>query len=97
MQLAVVADELTAVGWRLAGAHTWVPGVQPVAECLLAASRDADVLLITAALAAAVPDADLQRLLQVQTPLTLIIPDARRAVDAPDLEHETRRALGVAP
>lgn len=96
MDLAVVADELTAVGWRLAGARVWIPEPENVQECLLDATRSAQLVLITAELAARVPHETLQRLLHAQPPLVHIIADLRRAREPPDLESETRRALGVA-
>jgi vacuolar-type H+-ATPase subunit F/Vma7 len=96
MDFAVVADELTAVGWRLAGARVWIADEHDAHECLLTAMRSAEVVLITAELAARVPSATLQELLRRQPPLLVIIPDVRHRQEPSDIENETRRALGVA-
>lgn len=96
MNLAVIADELTAVGWRLSGARVWVPEAENVQECLLAAAGSAQIVLITAELAARIPHESLQRILLAQPPLVQVIADVRRRQEPPDIENETRRALGVA-
>jgi vacuolar-type H+-ATPase subunit F/Vma7 len=95
MDLAVVADELTAVGWRLAGARVWIPDAQNVEDCFLAAKRSAEVVLITAELAAAVSPREMQESLHTQPPLVLIVGDVRQTREPGDVETETRRALGV--
>lgn len=95
MDLAVVADELTAVGWRLAGARVWIPDARNVEDCLVAATRSAEVVLITAELASAVPARQMQDSLHSQPPLVLIIPDVRQTREPADIGAETLRALGV--
>jgi vacuolar-type H+-ATPase subunit F/Vma7 len=96
MELMVVADELTAVGWRLAGARVLIPDPRSVEVCFQTALRDAHVVLITAELASAIPAAQLQEALRAQPPLVLVIADLREGQEPPDMEDETRRALGVA-
>jgi vacuolar-type H+-ATPase subunit F/Vma7 len=96
MELAVVADELTAVGWRLAGARVLLADARNVAECLRTALHGTDVVLITAELAAAAPAALLQGALHAYPPLVLVIADLRRTREPADIEEQTRRALGVA-
>jgi vacuolar-type H+-ATPase subunit F/Vma7 len=95
MKLAVVADEVTAVGWRLAGARVLIPDARNVEECFHTALSGADVVFITAELAAAVSARQLQEALHAQPPLVLVIPDLRGGREPPDTEAETRRALGV--
>ena len=96
MDLTVVADELTAVGWRLAGARVLISDARSVEGSFQTALRDADVLLITAKLASAIPATQLQEALRTQPPLVLIIAGLREGQEPPDMEEETRRALGVA-
>ena len=96
MKFVVIADEVTAVGWRLAGAQVQMPDVRTVGECFGTALRSADLVLITAALAARLPDARLQAALLSQRPLVLVIPDLQRHREPPDIEVEVRHALGVA-
>jgi len=95
MELAVLADELTAVGWRLAGAKVFLPAHENVAACLQTALQQAQVVLVTAELAAAVPLEQLEAALIGFPPLTLVIPDLRHIREPADLEAQARRALGV--
>jgi vacuolar-type H+-ATPase subunit F/Vma7 len=95
MQLAVIADEITAIGWRLAGAQVHLAGSTSVADSLQKALRSADLILITAQLAAQVPSAQLDQALHALAPLLLVIPDVQQRSEPADLEREVRRALGV--
>ncbi|HUN76401.1 MAG TPA: V-type ATP synthase subunit F [Steroidobacteraceae bacterium] len=99
MRLAVIADEATSIGWRLAGAqvHTPGPGSQPPREHFHAALAQADLVLVTASLAARLPRAELAEALHALEPLVLIIPDLRHEQEPPDIAAQMRRALGVTP
>ena len=97
MEVAVLADELTAVGWRLAGAQVAEATADNAAACLQAALESADLVLVTAQLAAVIPPLQLQAALLGFPPLTLVIADVRREQEPPDLEAQARRALGVPP
>jgi vacuolar-type H+-ATPase subunit F/Vma7 len=87
----VIADELTALGFRLAGAHVYVPQEHAVQRLFTEVCGEADLVLITAEKA----PAQLAAALLAARPLLAIIPDARSTVDVDDLTHELRRALGV--
>lgn len=95
MEYVVIADEITAVGWRLAGAQVHTPDAPAVPECFRMAQRSADLLLITAELANAVPSAELQQALLSQRPLVLVIADLQHHREPPEVETEVRRAMGV--
>lgn len=95
MQLAVIADEISALGWRLAGAQVHLPESTRVADSLRAALRSADLVLITAQLAAQLPASQLDQALHALAPLVLVIPDVRERAEPADLERLVRRALGV--
>jgi vacuolar-type H+-ATPase subunit F/Vma7 len=97
MDLTVIADEWTALGWRLAGARVLIPDLQTVAVCFGTALRDSQMVLITAELASAVPARQLEEALRATPPLVLVITDLREDREPPDMEDETRRALGVVP
>ena len=97
MEVAVIADELTALGWRLAGAQVTHATTAEVEECLARALESAEVVVITAGLAACVSAARLQAALHAFPPLTLVIPDLEHSAEPPDLEAQARRALGVLP
>ncbi|MEP6884827.1 MAG: hypothetical protein ABJC66_08760 [Gammaproteobacteria bacterium] len=96
MKCVIIADEITAVGWRLAGMQVMMPDVNSVAECFSAARLGADLVLITAALAALLPAIQLRASLLLQRPLLLVIADLRHGREPPDIQDEVRRALGVA-
>jgi vacuolar-type H+-ATPase subunit F/Vma7 len=95
MKLVLIGDELTAVGWRLAGAQVDTPGPKAAAESLRAALVDSDVVLITAELAAHVPAEQLSAALQDSHPLVLVIPDLRHQREPPDLADQVHHALGI--
>ena len=97
MDVVVVADELTAVAWRLAGAQVSIASPADVDERLRQALQRAEVVMITAELAARVSAPQLQAALEACPPLTLIIADLRHTEEPPDLEVEARRALGILP
>jgi vacuolar-type H+-ATPase subunit F/Vma7 len=91
----VIADELTAAGFRLAGVRTIVPTSRTLAAAFEAACEDCELLLLTAAVAARLPPQRLESALVAARPLLLVIPDALRRHDPPDLAHALRRTLGV--
>lgn len=95
MRIAVIADEITAVGWRLSGAYVQTPDARTVSAGLRAALLDSDLVLITAELAAAVPGSQLQEALLAERPLVLVMADLRHEREAPDIQDDVRRALGV--
>jgi vacuolar-type H+-ATPase subunit F/Vma7 len=95
MKLVVIGDELTAVGWRLAGAQVYSPDSQTPGEFFRGALADSDVVLITAELAARVPADQLSAALHDAHPLVLVIPDLRRQSQPPDLEEQVHHALGI--
>ena len=97
MDVMVVADELTAVGWRLAGARVSIATAADVEERFQQALTSAELVMITAPLAARVSAPLLEAALLSFPPLTVIIGDLRRTQELPDLEIEARRALGVLP
>jgi vacuolar-type H+-ATPase subunit F/Vma7 len=96
MRLAVIADELTALGWRLIGDRVLTSDAAGVLRAFELAQRDADVVLITATLAAELPRAQLEAALRAVPPLLLVIADIANTVAPADIQHEVARALGVA-
>ena len=95
MDLVVIADEVTALGWRLAGARVLTPEKPNMEDCFRTALTDAEMVIITADLASALPAIQLQDALHSYPPLLLVIPDLPQMRAPPDLEAESRRALGV--
>jgi len=97
MEVAVIADELTSVGWELAGARVFLATAENVESCFRTAQEEADFILITAQLASLLPQAMLQPALHAFPPLTLVMADLSGRQEPPDLALEARRALGVLP
>ena len=97
MDVVVIADELTAVGWRLAGARVSIPAAADVDERFQQALASAELVMISAPFAARVSAPRLAAALEAFPPLTLIIADIRHTQELPDLEAQARRALGVLP
>ncbi len=90
-----IGDEVTAAGFRLAGAHVIVPEADAVPEALEHARAQAELVLITPACARALPPAVLRSALRAVHPMTVIVPDVREQVAVPDLEARMRRVLGL--
>ena len=95
MKFAVIADEITAVGWRLAGARILTPDPQAASECLQEALDSVDLVLITAELASHLPKEQLEAAANALPPLVLVMADLRHTREPPDIEHEARRVLGI--
>lgn len=92
-----IGDEVTAQGFRLAGAGTHVPAKDAVAASFADALREAELVLITAD-AAGYLDADtLGRAVRAASPLVLVIPDAALRTMPPDPTDTVERVLGIAP
>lgn len=93
--VAFIGDELTATGFRLAGALSFIVPPADAAEALRAARESAALVLIGAAHAQSVPEAELDQALAAFEPLTLVVDDVLEQNAPPDLEQAMRRALGV--
>jgi vacuolar-type H+-ATPase subunit F/Vma7 len=91
----VIADELTALGFRLAGARVYAPQEHAVQRLFAEVCSEAEVILMTAEKAACIPAAQLSAALLASRPLLVVIPDARNMAAVDDLTRELRRALGV--
>jgi vacuolar-type H+-ATPase subunit F/Vma7 len=95
MELAVICDEATALGWRLAGARVEVPPADAVAGAWRECLAHAQLVLITAGLAEHLPQDQLSAAIEACRPPVLVIPDLRHAHEPPDLAQQVDRALGI--
>jgi vacuolar-type H+-ATPase subunit F/Vma7 len=97
MELALICDELTAIGWRLAGAQVNVPALEDTAveEAWRKALGTAEVVLITAGLAARLPEESLTAAVAAARPLVGVIADLRHAHEPADPEDQVHRVLGM--
>lgn len=92
---AYIGDEVSAVGYRLAGLAVLVPAPGEEAAALALARRNAPLVLVSAATAAALPAAELRAALVALAPVTVIVPDVHERVPLPDSTARLRRELGV--
>jgi vacuolar-type H+-ATPase subunit F/Vma7 len=93
-----IGDELSAAGWRLAGADCRTPALSGMPALLTALRRDPDLglILITAEYAAALPTALREEMLAVQRPPCVVVADARGRSAPTDLAAVLKRQLGLA-
>ena len=92
-----IGDEVTAQGFRLAGAEAKVPAADEVVASFADALREAQLVLITAEAAARIDPGELDRAIRNASPLVLVVPDAARRVLPDDAAETVERALGIAP
>ncbi|MBF0341554.1 MAG: Vacuolar H+transporting two-sector ATPase F subunit [Magnetococcales bacterium] len=91
-----VGDEVSAAGWRLAGVRVIIPeaGSEAVALARVMA-EGAELVLLSAVCARALPPELLGRFLVSGRPLTLVVPDAQGQGSGEDLTARVRRRLGM--
>ena len=90
-----IGDEVTAAGFRLAGLETHVPQGEGLAETVRGVCTRASLVLLSAAVAARLPQALLDELLAGVRPPVVVVPDVRGQVAMQDLATRLRRQLGV--
>jgi len=90
-----LGDEVSAAGYRLAGASVRTPAAGDETAALAEACAQAPLVLLSAAVAARVAEDRLRRALAALTPLVLIVPDRAGEVPLPDLAARLREQLGL--
>ena len=90
-----LGDELSAAGYRLAGAAVRVPAAGAETDGLREAMRDAQVVLIGAGCAAAIPHSILEPALASRSPMVMVVPDLDGTRPSIDSASKVRRLLGV--
>ena len=90
-----LGDEVTATGYRLAGARVRTPrhGEEPAA--LAWARAQAPLVLLSATVAAGLGEPLLRSALSALAPLVLVVPDLHGEVALPDLAARLRGQLGL--
>jgi len=96
MRWVVIADELSAVGWRLAGAQPLIATADSVQAHFTQAQRDADLILITADLARQLPQDVLDAALLEEKPLIAMMAALPNGGEPADLARKAGRVLGIA-
>jgi vacuolar-type H+-ATPase subunit F/Vma7 len=93
---AFLGDEVSGLGFRLAGVQVHRPEPHEVRDLFLRLHNETSLLILTAEVACALPPELLRQAELNPRPLVLVIPDVRNRVAAPDLVVEVRRQLGMA-
>jgi len=93
-----IGDEATAAGYRLAGAEVRVPTAAEVGDVFRrACESEADLILLSAQFADALPAAEFETALLGDRPLVAVVPDTHGRHATPDVAREVRLALGIEP
>ena len=92
-----IGDEVTAQGFRLAGAATQVPAHDDVATAFADALRAGGLVLITADAAGRLDADDLDLSVRRASPPVLVVPDAAMRTMPPDAAAIVEQVLGIAP
>ena len=95
MIVIYIGDELTAAGFRLAGARILLPAAGEEAASLAQAQTDAQLILLSADVAARIQRAALDAALAALAPLTLVVPDLLGRQPVPDRTQRLRRRMGM--
>jgi len=90
-----LGDEVSAAGYRLAGALARSPVAGEEAAALAWARSRASLVLLSAAVAAGIVETVLRTALSALTPLVLIVPDLQGEAPLPDLAARLRSQLGL--
>ncbi len=90
-----IGDEVSAAGFRLAGASVVVPFPGSEAAALATARANASIVLIAADVAARISPRELALARAALAPLTLIVPDLRGEMAMPDVAARLRAQLGL--
>ena len=90
-----LGDEVSAAGYRLAGAVTLTPDAREATAALVSGCARAPLVLVSTALAAHIGEGVLRAALAATAPLVLIVPDLHGEVPLPDLAARLRAQLGL--
>lgn len=90
-----IGDEVTAAGYRLAGARILTPVQGEVTAEFRKALEHAQLVFITAGCAAELAEQGLNEAIRSADPLVLVVPDAAGRAAPPDLDRQIDRVLGI--
>jgi vacuolar-type H+-ATPase subunit F/Vma7 len=95
MVVIYIGDELSAAGFRLAGAQIRLPTAGEEAASLVQAQQEGQLILLSADVAARMPRESLGAALAALAPLTLVVPDLLGRQPLPDRAQHLRRRMGM--
>jgi len=90
-----IGDDITALGFRLAGVETHTPDPDEVAALVGGLRETTQVIVMTPEMFAALPPRLAQELSDSEAPLLSIVADARATRPVPDIERDVKRVLGI--
>ena len=90
-----LGDEVSGAGWRLAGASVRTPVPADAGAALAEACADAELVLVSSRLAAAIGERPLRVALSATSPLVLVVPDFDDEIPVPDLAARLHAQLGL--
>lgn len=90
-----LGDEVAAAGWRLAGVDVRVPRAGGEGAALAAALAQAPLVIISAEVAARMPEPALRAALRGLAPLTMVVPDLHGTTPYPDIAARMKHQLGI--
>jgi vacuolar-type H+-ATPase subunit F/Vma7 len=93
--IVFIGDELTATGYRLAGAEVSTPEPAEIAVVFARARADARLVIVTAEFARTIPPADLDAAIVAETPIVTVVPDVLGRTAPPDPARRLRSTLGI--
>jgi len=95
VSVVFLGDEVSAAGYRLAGAIVRTPAAGQEAAALAEARAQAALVLVSASVAARIATPLLRSAEAAPSPLLLVVPDLREATPLPDLATRLRMQLGL--
>ena len=90
-----IGDEVSACGYRLAGLNTHVLAQKNLSAELDSIVEGSSLVLLSAEIAAALPDARREQLLASINPPVIVVPDVRGQTQLADMATYLRKQLGV--
>lgn len=90
-----IGDEVSACGYRLAGLRTHIPVQKNLPAELDSIAEDSSLVLLSAEIAARLPDTERKRLLARIKPPVVVVPDVRGQTELADMATYLRKQLGV--
>lgn len=90
-----MGDEVSAAGFRLAGAEVHSPTALEAGALFRRLRDEFELLILTAEAAEQVPGELLQQAVDQGHPLVLVVPDAAERMQPPDLATRVREQLGM--
>ncbi|MDP3702585.1 MAG: hypothetical protein Q8R72_16930 [Hylemonella sp.] len=90
-----LGDEVSAAGYRLAGARVRTPRAGEETAALTRACAEAPLVLLSASVAGRIAGSVLGAALAALAPLVLVVPDLQGQTPLPDLATRLRAQLGL--